>query len=161
MSSLRAAGSLAPWLLGCFLALSSRSAEGQSLSVQITGLGDLSAAASSRLAPITMQGQACIRTTGDQGLYQVRITSGTGPDLVLRNTAGAGELPFTVVWDSRTGSGARFDRSGQADVFAVSGISCGPDAHLAAYEVHVDRQDLLSAIAGDYRGSLVIDISAP
>jgi hypothetical protein len=156
VSSLRIAGSFAPWLLGCFLALFSWSAEAQSLSVQITGLGDLSAAASSRLAPIVMQGQACIRAAEDQPLYQVRITSGTGADLVLRNTSGSSELPFTVVWN-----GTRFDRPGQTGVFAASGSSCGTDAHLAAYEVHVDRHDLLSAIAGDYRGSLVIDVSAP
>jgi len=108
-----------------------------------------------------MRGQACIRTTDDQARYQVRIDSGAGTEFKLRNTAGTNELPFSVLWDSQAGQGRSFVRPGETTLLTASGLSCGPNAHLVPYEVHVDRHDLLSAVAGTYQGSLVIDISAP
>jgi hypothetical protein len=161
VSSSRIAALPVAWSLGFVLTLMSFTAGAQSVNVQITGLRDLHAAASSRLALVLMRGQACIRTTDDQARYQVRIGSGTGTEFKLRNTAGTDELPFSVVWDSQAGQGRSFDRPGETALLIASGLSCGPDAYLTSYEVRVERHDLLSVAAGTYQGSLAIDISVP
>ena len=161
MPSLRAATLPLAWTLGFVLTLVSPQAGAQSLTVQISGLGDLAASASSQLAPVLMRGQACIRTTDGQARYRVRIASGFGDEFKLRAVAGTAELPFSVVWDSEAGRGQSFARSGETALVTASGPACGPDAYLTSYEVHVDRYDLLSVVAGTYQGSLVIDISVP
>jgi hypothetical protein len=161
VSSSRIAALPMAWSLGFVLTLISFAAGAQSVNAQITGLGDLHTQASGRLAPVLMRGQACIRTTDDQARYRVRIDSGIGTEFKLRNSAGTDELPFSVVWDSQAGQGRSFDRPGETALLTASGLSCGPNAHLTSYEVHVDRRDLLSVTAGTYQGSLAINISAP
>jgi hypothetical protein len=130
--------------------------------VQILNLSDLSVSPSANLpSQLVLHDEVCVRVTGGQGSYRVRIDGQDGQGLALAPVSGGGRLPFSVVWDSLSGDTRERDAPGEIGVFDVSSESCASDAWLAAIEVRIARGDMQAMLAGPYHGGLVIEISVP
>lgn len=127
--------------------------------VQILNLSDLSATPSNLPGELVLRDEVCVRVI-EGGSYRVSV-DGPGGGFALARTGGSENLPFSVVWDSQTGSTERRDDPGEIGTFASSSLGCATDAFSAAVEIHIARADLLAVPAGHYGGSLTIEIATP